>query len=487
MLNLCQVPLNACGISTTNAAEAENSPVWGFVLARLQSMRVNSCTTQVKECLQSEDRCGPDYTQCIGLDTDAIIRLCPYDTLVGCQEVYADQDIRGDAVYEELYDMVQGIMLNIDNNMLTECQNAANEAMIKVCGDADNCENLTVDENLGARSLQYKICEYSTKDNKISYNDASCVADASVISDADYRENRPLAGILSGLIFWENVDVDENGNLYDVDTYLTTAGLTVSDSERQLIKTELGSLQNNINNAMGAIESDQRVHYCMKGRTVDGIRNIVDRSGTEGTETTGRFPHLTDQIRLTIANAALRTARENYYAEYDKRIDKMYEDFKTVGEKLQELSEEDQLNARREASRQACINLAHAATVAMSPVSTATAYSNSVSSTSLNQATLIMPYTSGKSNLQSAEQFNKALSAADLTGSSRSQNLTLIRDVTTTFNWDTLVCKKCIRTQTCAQVKKPCSAVNIAPNGMMPLKHVKMFSSEKSPIWGIFI
>ena len=98
-----------------------------------------------------------------------------------------------------------------------------------------------------------------------------------------------------------------------------------------------------------------------------------------------------------------------------------------------------------------------------------------------------MPYTSGKSNLQSAEQFNKALSAADLTGSSRSQNLTLIRDVTTTFNWDTLVCKKCIRTQTCAQVKKPCSAVNIAPNGMMPLKHVKMFSSEKSPIWGIFI
>lgn len=252
MLNLCQVPLNACGIDTDDPTNSEgyNAQIWNFVVAKLQSMRVNSCTTQVKECLQADDRCGSDYTQCIGLDTDAIIRLCPYDTLVGCQEVYAGQDIRGDAVYEELYDMVQGIMLNIDNNMLTECQNAANEAMIKVCGDADNCENLTVDENLGARSLQYKICEYSTKDNKISYNDASCVADASVISDADYRENRPLAGILSGLIFWENVDVDENGNLYDVDTYLTTAGLTVSDSERQLIKTELGSLQNNINNAV---------------------------------------------------------------------------------------------------------------------------------------------------------------------------------------------------------------------------------------------
>ena len=129
MLNLCQVPLNACGIDTDDPTNSEgyNAQIWNFVVARLQSMRVNSCTTQVKECLQADDRCGSDYTQCIGLDTDAIIRLCPYDTLVGCQEVYAGQDISGDAVYEELYDMVQGIMLNIDNNMLTECQNAANE------------------------------------------------------------------------------------------------------------------------------------------------------------------------------------------------------------------------------------------------------------------------------------------------------------------------------------------------------------------------
>ena len=161
MLNVCKIPLNACGIDASSAEKAGESQIWDFVLARLASMRVNSCTTQVKECLQSEDRCGSDYSQCVGLDTDTIVRMCPYDSLVGCQMVYGEDEIRGDAVYDELANMVQGIMLGIDNSMMELCQNAANEAMIKVCGNTENCDNLTVDENIGARSLEYKICEYS--------------------------------------------------------------------------------------------------------------------------------------------------------------------------------------------------------------------------------------------------------------------------------------------------------------------------------------
>ena len=153
MLSLCKVPLNACGIDASSAEKAEESQIWDYVLARLASMRVNSCTTAVKECLQSEDRCGEDYSQCIGLDTDTIIRMCPYESLPGCQLVYGEEEIRGDAVYDELANMVQGVMLNIDNAMLTECQNAMNEAMIRVCGDTENCDNLTVDENISVQGL----------------------------------------------------------------------------------------------------------------------------------------------------------------------------------------------------------------------------------------------------------------------------------------------------------------------------------------------
>ena len=278
------------------------------------------------------------------------------------------------------------------------------------------------------------------------------MADASVISDADLRENRALAGILSGMIFWENVEFDENGNLDDIDTYLNKSGLTVNDSERQLIKSELGTLQQNINNAIDIIESDPNVQFCLNGRTVQGVndRNVVDRSSSGG-----RFPNLTKQIRMTIADAALKKARENYYAEYDTRIDKMYKDFKEIGERMGELAEEDQLNARREAARVACINLAYASTAEMSPVASAIGASNSVASTVVNQGTMIMPYTSGQSDLASAQELQDAIADLQMTGTSRSRNLTLIRDVNTTFNWDSLVCKKCIRTQTCAKVRKP--------------------------------
>ena len=37
--------------------------------------------------------------------------------------------------------------------------------------------------------------------------------------------------------------------------------------------------------------------------------------------------------------------------------------------------------------------------------------------------------------------------------------------ITTTFNWDTLVCQKCTRNQHCKKTGNPCSAVNIARHG----------------------
>ena len=224
MLNLCKVPLNACGIDASSETAAEKSSIWDFVVARLASMRVDSCTTEVKECLQSDDRCGEDYTQCIGLDTDTIIRMCPYDKLVGCQKMYGETEIRGNEVYDELANMVQGVMMNIDNAFLTECQAAADEAMIKVCGGTENCNGLAVDDSIGARSLEYKICEYTMSNNSLDLDYSKCRTDISQIQDSELGRVEgststqlgpvtPFAGVLDGTIYWESVDVDENGKI----------------------------------------------------------------------------------------------------------------------------------------------------------------------------------------------------------------------------------------------------------------------------------
>ncbi len=145
----CKVEITPCENSIPNIME--------YVRARLASMRVDSCTREFKQCLTSEDRCGADYTQCIGLDTDTIVRMCPRDKLVGCyNSKKPDQD-----VYDELAEIATGVFLNIDNNMLTACQRAADAAMIKVCGSTTDCDNLIVDNGLGSRSLEYKICNYT--------------------------------------------------------------------------------------------------------------------------------------------------------------------------------------------------------------------------------------------------------------------------------------------------------------------------------------
>ena len=161
MLAFCQSELDACGVDTSDTESASESHVWKYVLAKLASMRVDSCTTAVRECLTSPDRCGDDYSQCVGIDTNAIIRMCPYDKLIGCQKLYGDDEIRGDEIYDELSTMVTGLMVNIDNGLLTTCQNALNESMLRICGSTTDCNAAIVDDNLGATSLEYKLCEYA--------------------------------------------------------------------------------------------------------------------------------------------------------------------------------------------------------------------------------------------------------------------------------------------------------------------------------------
>ena len=46
----------------------------------------------------------------------------------------------------------------MDNSLLTACQNAANEAMIRVCGDTESCD-ITMGTNGVTDTLSYRICK----------------------------------------------------------------------------------------------------------------------------------------------------------------------------------------------------------------------------------------------------------------------------------------------------------------------------------------
>ena len=475
MLSFCKIPLNACGIDASSAAAAEQSNIWDYVLARLSSMRVDSCTTEVKECLQSDDRCGKDYTQCVGLDTDSIVRMCPYDKLVGCQRQYSGEGYAGknakteEEVYSEVARLVQGIFLNIDNSMMELCQNAANEAMIKVCGDSTDCNELVIDDDIGTRSLDYRVCEYSIGEGGLAtYDAANCRSGMSAITDTELRNNTPYAGVLSGLIFWENVDYSEEagqeGKLESVDAYLTKSGINISNTEKQRLESELGSLQNNIDNIIATIEADPTVQFCMTGREVQGMNTRVkDADGNEktarqtiGGKDAGRFPQLTKQMRLTIAQAALQKARDNYYKKYDELNEKLEAEFANAGERVMKLMDEDAKSAHREVARQACLALAYTSTTAIAPyTSDAGAGMSGVGGLSMYGATLVMPFTSGATELASASQVAEKKSDLKLAAVSKSEEKFLKREVNTSFNWETMLCHKCTKNIDCIKTKKP--------------------------------
>lgn len=448
--SLCKVQIDPC-------ISAEPL-ILDFVYARLAAMRVDSCTNEVKECLQSDDRCGSDYTQCIGLDTDSIIRMCPYDKLVGCQKVYGETDIRGEAVYDELATMVQGIMLNIDNSFMTECQNAANEAMIKVCGSTEDCNGLAIDDGIGTRSLEYKICQYDANQSSPNYNDAACYASPDTVTESVLRNNIPIAGVLSGLIFWNSIDFDDDGNLTSMEDYISKTGLTMTETQQTKMRTELESLRTNVQSAIQTIEADPTVKFCMTGREVQGmkINNTRSKIGERSTEA-ARFPELTKQIRQTIAIAALQAAKSNYYKEYDELNNKMVNDFQVIGKRIIELSANDSKDAQREAGRVACNNLAYFYNLAKaeSPNINGSTADTSSASSGIIQDAYVMPYTGSDNALKSTEQKMSEINGKRLKAESAISNLALIQKTTTTYNWDTMSCQRCLTVQTCKKVKNP--------------------------------
>ena len=285
MLNVCKIPLNNCGINATSAKEAQKSIIWDFVTARLAAMRVDACTTEVKECLTADDVCGKDYLNCIGLDTYTIVNMCHRDKLTACySKEYGDDD---KAQQDYIYSVAQGLILNIDNEMMAQCQKAANEAMIKVCGDVSSCE---------------------------LYNDDIAVGMDSLVSQESQDGNITI----SGLISFGNLEIKrnpDNWNYYmDVDGYMNSISDAPEDI-KQRIQFTLDGIRTEVNRKIGIIQSDPQVDMCINGRDLTQIRG-GDANTREENRATARFPALLGNYTYIIANSILDQAKSNYDTKY---------------------------------------------------------------------------------------------------------------------------------------------------------------------------
>lgn len=404
--SFCKIQLDPC--------ERMEPQIWDYVKSKLAAMRVDACTKEVKDCFTSEDRCGPDFMNCIGMDYNYIHEICPIDKLVVCKQANPNFKM------SDLDSMLMGLYLNIDNKALENCQNLAEEKMVELCSSTTDCNAFAADEYIGTGSVK------SQKDK----------------DGAIYR--------VTGMISFGNIKVgDAAGTVKDGDKVLAPGEIGVQDYIKQVkkknkgvkdadaiissIEDELNNIAGSINRTISLIESDQRVQYCISGRDLAQIKGKTKKGKSESTE--ARFPRLLNQYRVMIGMAALRKAQDNY----NKKINT------AISEATQSASADiAQYMCNKIAAGETGVSLANSINE-QTPLVTPYSISYEVGA-GLTTADLVQGG-SGTSTSSSGSFENKAY----LGGSGSSDLGTVVKDVTSTFDRETRICHICrvITTNSC--------------------------------------
>lgn len=346
--SLCKVQLEPCLEATGGTYDdPTTSTLWNGLVAMLNSMKVDACTKEIKTCLT--ERCGDDFAGCVGLDTESIGKLCPAEKLTACVadgkyvKRNSDGTIDDTEVRTYIAEIAQGLALQIDNSLATVCQNAAKQAMIKLCGDSETCESVKIDLSSLASLMKVQACQYKTPDGVSTDTQQQgmvCMADVSQFADDQIyafeyevklndnktevvsvnKKKRTVAGDLSGYgVYATLVGRPEVSAIsYDGKDFViagtkvvdgsVVAGTVSGAFDKANTERIITILNGAVDRIVNSIESDPTVTYCMTGREVRGFNSskIGGKAGsTAESKKHARFPELTSGVRGIIAEAAL--------------------------------------------------------------------------------------------------------------------------------------------------------------------------------------
>ena len=369
--NYCKLEYNRCG------DVASQGNVKDYIMAKLAALKVDKCTTDVKECLLSEDRCGPDYAGCIGLDTDTIVDMCPADKLLSCQ----DRAKGGAAaVRDYISQIAQGIALNIDNKFAAACQNAVDAAMERICGGGDEdsesshgCAGMDVlSTNEIKGSMKWRYCKEVVGTNGKVSNDCTDyleeIKDEDLLTFGDSNSATPTSygkvlpvlknsfSLISRIKFDEeghcnpSTATDQNSSETDKakdgeeaagEDYFCVEGVTTPSG---VMKNLLKSMNREYALTMEKFKNDATIKGCVEGKTVQGIstRASNDKNKSNAKElgrSEGRYPQLLNSTGYEVSSEVMNTVLTDYYAELNKVMDsedskKMYEEISQRRQKL---------------------------------------------------------------------------------------------------------------------------------------------------------
>ena len=358
--SLCKVQLEPCLNATGGTFEkAEESSLWNGLVAMLNSMKVDACTKEVKDCLLSEDRCGSDFSKCIGLDTYSIGRMCPAAKLTACMTAkdgekpyYEDED----AIYAYVAKVAQGLALNIDNSFAKVCQNAVEEALIKACGDGGSgkeetstCPNF--DLNFASLKNKMHVAYYDATQTKTTdasrtrggstrqfYDTVEEFVAAKKLFNSNMKDVLNLKPIIIGQMDIYGIKYDNGKFVYE------QSDEALSADEGYTSKTDelLSEMNTRYSLLLEQIKIDPTIVYCTTGRTVEGFDGSKFGK-TEGQE--ARFPELLKGTEQQLASQILNTVSDKYNSELAELKDTFnYEDIVKLAVEYANEAELDKAN-----------------------------------------------------------------------------------------------------------------------------------------------
>ena len=284
--SFCKVQIEPC--------ERMESQIWDYVKDKLAAMRVDACTQEVKDCIYSEDRCGPDFMNCIGMDWEFVHGLCPVDKLVVCKK--NGQEVSQD----EIDSMIMGLYLNMDNKALDNCQKLVEEKMMEICGSTTDCNRFATDTTIGTNSLR------SVKDGNIYRITGMISFGAIKVGNGSTKDDNKT-------LDWGKIGIKD----YIDNADSANTGVTNKEEILETIKMELTDISENVNRVIDMIASDTKIQYCVTGRD---LTQIDPKAKRDNDLTVARFPNLLNQVKMQVALAALRQAQTNYQAKYNEYL-----------------------------------------------------------------------------------------------------------------------------------------------------------------------
>ena len=158
----CKDPIRQCESYSGELADG----IKNYIKSALDALRADRCTTAIKTCLESENACHEDYSNCVGVGMQKIWNMCADIVKPDCEgkkEMKNGQEVDVNLA-EYVSQVAAGVMQNMDDKWAEYCKKTLESVMSDACGGTDSCPKAQTSDlsAMWKDYVVYQVCPEGT-------------------------------------------------------------------------------------------------------------------------------------------------------------------------------------------------------------------------------------------------------------------------------------------------------------------------------------